>query len=260
MAASIAVVATKRSAFGLKRKSKGVLVERMIRQEFGLIDAKLIQAEASHPVCIKKLDNDQHELWVLPIHVACSIATTPLEVLQSIIDAFPEGLTRHTTLSEDKSATSTRDELEGSNVSTLWVESRDTSRTTMSTDNLDGWAGGWLPLHAAVWHGISVPGLQTILRRCPASIYCKTSQGCLALHLACTTRKTSPQLIAALVETFPDSVYVPTNDGSLPADIVQDNHTGQIVEEILTLVKTGNKPQGYKAPPRCVQSIPSSKR
>ena len=313
------------------------LVGKLLRGQYHAIDAsRVTQQEAAKAVCLK-LDNEQ-ELWVLPLHVAVALPDIPLQTVKDILRANPEAVYQHTTLTEAKLRRIIHNHNPADDVSvmsrsvasTLHSSYRnggggvaDSGRVGTATgrdggddnddndavdeDNEDqyglrqdaGWGAGWLPLHVAVWYGGSLDTLRYLLAKAPSSVYCKTTQGHLALHLACARpARPNAKHISTLVEAFPASIHVSTSDNAMATDLFRDNRhkrnhpdghpdddneddydndyrndmpdpdnhddgttpssSTSFIMDLLTGSNTVSR--RYDPLPRCIQSIPSTRR
>ena len=314
---------TSSAGAGASSANQNGLVGMLLKGSRDQITAKMLANEANKPICVQLLPTDQR-LWVLPLHVAAAIPDTPLHLLQDILMAYPKALYKHTTLTEEKlkrlteemesgsderstssfgsfvSHTSTGDNSVHSLLSGVSLGSagggggsfRGFPGSEESPSATKGFGSGWLPLHIAVWYGASIDILRYLIGKAPSTVYCKTSQGYLPLHLACGTEQPSDVHVLALVDAFPASIYVPTSDNAMAVDLLQfqqyynhnssgnpnddgvDNDGGyhhhqrtqtprqarreRVIRDALT--GSNSDSSRYDPYPRCEQSIPPSRR
>jgi ankyrin repeat protein len=248
------IVKHQRRSVSIRSWKGGSLIELLLDGKYTEVTLTKIRAEAHKEVCVK-LDDDQ-ERWVLPLHVACALPDAPLSIIRKLAQAYPKALTHHTTMRKKSKL-----EMEGvpgganKEFSTLSVTSSVVSTVSSA------WGVGWLPLHVAVYYGAPVETVELLLEESPASIYCKTTQGFLPLHVACTAIDSSHHLIETLVKAFPLSLYVLTSDGFTAQVLVEIAAKGGYRECVSLLEPSPiSASQSSERLSRPVHNIPCAKR
>jgi len=198
-------------------------ISLLLNEDFANASKKVKLSEAKKMVCVKACGGGEN-LLVLPLHIACTIPKVPHALMKSLIEAYPEALMCHTTLKQKfRMESSSSKKKMNSSSSSLEVDlSVSSSSSSIPIAELSASMGvGWLPIHAAALYGVSVDTLELLLIHESGSVYCKTTQGLLPLHIACRAIETSQHLIQTLVTSFPQSVNVPTSCGISAAEIVE---------------------------------------
>lgn len=201
----------------------------------------MVKRESSNTVCLRFGDNKPR--YMLPIHVACAIPDIPVQLIQDMIKAHPLSLLQHTTAVKN-TRKSSAESMAKSAMSSVSEGTNGSAASSSSDDSAPIWGVGWLPLHVACYYGVSDQVLQLLLQKSPSSIFCKTTQGLLPIHVACIAMEKSKHLIPTLVEAFPQSIYVSTSDGVLPHDILdatgekKGDHTLQLLKGERSIAKS----------------------
>mmetsp|Transcript_27272 Transcript_27272/g.45451 ORF Transcript_27272/g.45451 Transcript_27272/m.45451 type:complete len:635 (+) Transcript_27272:50-1954(+) len=253
------IVKHSRRSVSIRTSRKGVsLTELLLDGKYSEALSK-VRLEAHKEVCVK-LDDEHQERWLLPLHVACALPNVPMSLILALAKAHPKALTHHTTLSKrckldlESSATTTGHHSLNKDVSTLSV----TSSVVSTVSN--AWGVGWLPLHVAVYYGAPLEIVEVLLEESPGSIYCKTTQGYLPLHVACTSIDSSHHLIESLVKAFPLSLYVSTSDGVTAQELAEVAAKGDYPACVGLLAPTPTSDTHSERSSRPMHNIPCTKR
>ena len=229
-----------------------------------LLEGKYVEAlgkvrvEASKEVCVK-FDDDQ-ERWVLPLHVACALPDAPLSIIQSLVQAYPQALTHHTTLAKAKTYKGDED------LTSTFSAQRERehslgsgSSSVISTESRTSGVG-WLPLHVAAHYGAPLATMEFLLQESAGSIYCKSTEGYLPLHVACVAIESSHHLIEALVNAFPLSIYVPTSNGVTAHELAELEAKGRYPTALILLDPAPSSVTHSERQSRPTHNIPCANR
>lgn len=227
-------------------RSGGSLVNQLLEGKYEQVISK-VRSEANKEVCVK-LDDDQ-ERWVLPLHIACALPTVPLSVIRSLILAYPQALMHHTTLNKSKKHEPCTD---------VCSKAESDQASSVASLETNAWGVGWLPLHVAAHYGAPRETIELLLKECPDSIYCKTTEGQLPLHVACNMITTSQHLIEPLINAFPLSIHVSTSDGMSARDLASFHAKGESFpgSGLLEPVSSTSTAQSERQPARPMHNIP----
>lgn len=246
-------IVKQRRSVSIRNRKGGSLIELLLDGKYSEVRNK-VRTEANKEVCVK-IDEDDQERWVLPLHVACALPNVPISVIRSLVEAYPKALTHHTTLRKRS-----KQEMDGATGSiNKEISNLSVSSSVVSTVS-NAWGVGWLPLHVAVYYGAPLETVESLLEESPGSIYCKTTQGFLPLHVACTAIDSSHHLIESLVKAFPLSLYVPTSDGVTAQELAELAAKGDYPECVSLLTPTPSGDARSERLSRPIHNIPYSKR
>lgn len=217
----------------LLHHDEGKLISLLYNQEWEKVVARLSKypREARIPFQL-------HNTSVYPLHAACTLPEIPLLVIQALVEADPEGPTRF----------STKQAL-GQVMSSSSMFSGDTSNMSNSASSCENYVDGgaeWLPLHVAVYYGVSVDVVQFLLETYGEAVSLKNGRGMLPLHLAVTCPLTvnveeKLQVVQLLLQTFPESLFIPSSgqEGKTAYEFVVEimKHPNDQQESVLELMK-----------------------
>jgi len=224
------------------------LIYALLTEDFATALTK-VKSEARKSVSVRA--DGGKRISVLPIHIACAIPTTPLNLIECLVKAYPKALMRYTKLKRISSSEQRMPE-ESSN-------DRHSSFSTIPSQENAAIGIGWLPIHVAALYGVPTNTLDYLLAHAPSSIYCKTTQGFLTLHIACRAIENSQHLIEKIVKVFPESTYIPTSGGLSAVEIVKGNSEDNY-SEITKLLVTREGPINHSTDtPRPSQNIQDKK-
>jgi len=232
------------------RAGKGAsLISLLLKEDFTKALAK-VKSEARKSVCVKA--DGGENLLVLPLHIACAIPKVPHDLIKILVEAYPEALMCRTTLKNFRA--SKQQTLEDSSSEGY------SSSSTIPSSETASIGVGWLPIHVAALYGVQTSTMDSLLVHEPGSVYCKTTQGFLPLHIACRAIETSHHLIETLLRYFPQSIYVPTSGGILAGEIVEMGSGGNYSEISQLLVTREAMTNQSLQIPRPLHSILNPKR
>jgi hypothetical protein len=97
---------------------------------------------------------------------------------------------------------------------------------------------GRCPIHHACRYNAPCDVIQVLISLCPKSLYVKSYDGCLPIHLLCLHAK-SQTLLKAIVHMLwimPTSVEVMDDHGLTPKDLIEDNPNQELREELKSIL------------------------
>lgn len=213
--------------------TRNSFVNLLLKQEWDVVCKKL----HSHPHLAKQVLSPTSGVLCTPLHVACGLVDVPLKVVQALMEADPEGPLRPSAyvgtasqepkMSQRNPTTLAQWSFNGSEHSKGSGSSSHSSSLKSSEESsltpLD-FSGGWLPLHVAVYYGVSPQVVQYLVDCAPSTLACKTGHGFLPLHLACRSlqdcntegakqqqHQEQLQVVELLLTAFPTARYIPSS-------------------------------------------------
>jgi len=114
------------------------LIYALLTEDFATALTK-VKSEARKSVSVRA--DGGKRISVLPIHIACAIPTTPLNLIECLVKAYPKALMRYTKLKRISSSEQRMPE-ESSN-------DRHSSFSTIPSQENAAIGIGWLPIHVA---------------------------------------------------------------------------------------------------------------
>lgn len=97
---------------------------------------------------------------------------------------------------------------------------------------------GRCPIHHACRYNAPCDVIQVLISLCPKSLYIKSYDGCLPIHLLCLHAK-SYTVLKAMVHMLwmmPTAVEVMDDHGLLPKDLIEDNPNHELREELRNIL------------------------
>jgi hypothetical protein len=97
---------------------------------------------------------------------------------------------------------------------------------------------GRCPLHHACRYNASCDVIHVLISLCPDSLYKKSHDGCLPLHLLCLYAKSHTLLkpLMHMLWIMPLSVLIMDDHGLLPKDLVEDNPNEEMREGLRSMI------------------------
>jgi len=164
---------------------------------------------------------------VLPIHEACANSETPIELIEAIIQAHPEGLQLKESAYKRLPIHIACRKNASIDVVTLLLEHYPDG--ALIADTL-----GRLALHYALSNGANDEVIGTLLNKKPGSARGTDRRGWLPLHVACSVGA-STKVIAMILEAYPEGSVIQTNRGT-SVERCMDSHRATNKEEVLGII------------------------
>lgn len=156
------------------------------------------------------------DLQGLPIHEAVAVGA-PLEVIDAIARAFPEGLTKRDLVMKRLPIhlACNRERVTDGRVITLLGKYY--TKGLMEADRL-----GRVALHYALKNGASDATIRDMLKLCPNAAKAQDKKGVVPLHIACVAHA-STAVIQALLQLNPDASVMVTSVGKNALSFCNDS-------------------------------------
>ena len=165
---------------------------------------------------------------VLPIHEACANSEAPLELVEAIIQAYPDGLRLKESAYKRLPLHIACRKNANFGVVSLLIE-------TFADGALIADTLGRLPLHYALSNGADEDIVQTVLRQTPGAARGTDRRGWLPLHVACSVGA-STNVIRMILEAYPEGTVIRTNRGT-SVERCMDSHQAANKEEVFVLLR-----------------------
>ena len=194
------------------------------------------------------------EAEIYPIHQACSSPTVPLELIDTLLFAYPDGINK----TESNMKRNCLHIAVRAGVADEIIEyflSEYPSLVYKSDEE------GRIPLHYAISNGCSNEIVRKMVSICPRSICAPDVRGWTPMHVA-VGRETDPDIIRFMVSACPEAVLLRTNAGSTLSKVMNLSPTSfsdlysHIITEAQCEISNSASYKGYRR--RTIKMIPIS--
>ena len=187
------------------------VMDRKWMEAINIINREPHQTRKRIPV--QSFMNSSEMSDLLPIHLALSDPKVPIEVIRSLIEAYPESIFKvETGYCRNCIHIALRGLVPETLISYIIQLFPEACKVQ---DRL-----GRLPLHYAIYNGHSISLIHELLNVYPQAIKSYDNLWWSPLHVACQSRS-SPKLILFLLNLSPETILMTTKMGNTPLDIAR---------------------------------------